>query len=109
MKLLVPLVSLCCITVSTVYLTLGDQPVPVEQQKAVVAQVIAKYTASAPNGIYCPAGDAQAVVRNDYAAIDIDGGIMAAVHCAECRIGVYSKNDDGNETCTYCSAVKKSE
>ena len=109
MKLLVSLVSLVCITGSTVYLTFGDQPVPVEQQKAVVAQVVAKHTASVPNGIYCPAGDAQAVARNEYAATDIDGGIMAAVHCAECRIGVYSKNDDGTETCTYCLVVKKSE
>jgi len=109
MKLLVSILSLCCITGSTVYLTLGEQPMPVEQQKAQVAKTIAKYNSPVNNGIYCPAADAQIVARMESATVDIDGGILAAVHCAECRIGVYSKNDDGTETCTYCAVVRKSE
>lgn len=81
----------------------GDQPPTISppiEHSATVTFVI-------PVGTVCPRSiDIQNSVTPAFAEGDT---VMVAVHCNDCRMGVYSVGEDSKEYCTYCKSPRSKE
>lgn len=96
--------------------TLGIEfakPAPVQSlpETVVVAQKTEPrlYTATLRIEMLCPVAAASALEKIVSQEISEGSpeGVVVAVHCTDCSIGVYAVREDTKEYCTYCNNSRK--
>lgn len=65
------------------------------------------YTATLRIEGLCPASTAN-TISAFVNQPDVDG-VVVAVHCVDCQMGVYAANEDGKEYCSYCNKPRNKE
>ena len=64
-----------------------------------------QYTATVRIEALCPVATAVALSNavNHEVSEGSPDGVMAAIHCIDCRMGVYAVREDSKEYCSYCN------